>query len=136
MRKKRKPKRLGSKKRGSKIENPKIDLHASKIKTKLCGKANLEVWVVLSSSYPVSRTQETNGTWRTILPVLLPHPKGFQRISKTSVPSNKNSLQPHHLQKIQDTTIKLRLNKEEQILTWVQNELRPRTAGPMEWSPT
>ena len=94
-----------------------------------CGKENLEVLGVLSSSYQISGTRVTNITLRTTLPALLLRPKGFQRILKTSVLSNKNSLQPPHLQKIQDATIRLRPNKEEPILTWVQNELR------LEWNP-
>ncbi|KAH0863454.1 hypothetical protein HID58_080665 [Brassica napus] len=38
-------------------------------------------------------------------------------------------LQPRHLQKIRETTTRLRSNTKESILTWVQNEFR------LEWNP-
>ena len=93
------------------------------------GKRISRYWGSFPLPTQVSGPQGTNGTLRTTLPAILLRPKGFQRISKTSVLSNKNSLHPRHLQKIQDATIRLQPNKEEPILTWVQNELW------LEWNP-
>ena len=40
-----------------------------------------------------------------------------------------SKLRPRHLQKIRETTTRLRSNTKEPILTWVQNEFR------LEWNP-
>ncbi|KAF2611967.1 hypothetical protein F2Q70_00012226 [Brassica cretica] len=87
---KRKLKRSGGK--NGEIEPKTLKTPYMRRKENPCGKANLEVLGILSSSYPVSGTQGTNGTLRTTLPAIVLRPKGFQRILKTSVLSNKNSL--------------------------------------------